>query len=556
MNINIQNAALLILTLITAAFLTSPILVALILLFFVLPGLVLSRLLPFQNLPWEVKVILAVSIGIAAIPLVTWLLKIFSLPLLSLTVIAFVALFAFAAARGIRRISFTFERRWRGFELLLIALLFLSLLSRLFPVNTLQVPPFADPALQGMITRIMTDQGGIPDTWSPFLPIAFNHQPGFASIIAWFSLLSSLPIPKLILYLTNIFHALFPFSLYLLAYALSQNRPASLISAALALIAIFPTSLFVAGANATVLMYPLAIVAAGTAILFLHEDTKQKRNGDAADLPTKLRSGIRHLLSYWNVLTALVILFAGSMLIHPTFAVFFGLIFGLYTLFLILQHKLDFIGRYALRLLLVFLAALVAGAIVAPFFLHSTPNKQLLEEQWEIQAEYVNPQHTISPYFFVEPIFFLFDNPQGAWYLELEKLSLRELFTHSVGILLSALFLYSLFFIWKKKDTTGYFLATLYVLFLALSSFQSVFELHFPGWNLLYPSRIKFLMVLPVALLIAFPFFRQSMRGFNIRHALLSLPILIIFLVTPYNLLVISRNLNALATLSPFSRAD
>lgn len=553
MNINIPSAILLALTVVGAAYLTNPVIIFLFFLFFVIPGFVLTELLPFRQLPLEVKLILNVSLGIALVPLVTWLFAIFSIPLTQTTVITFLVIFAIASIRIFRFSGFRIEKRLQGLEILLIGILFLSIFSRLFPIHNLQVPPFADPALQGMITRLILIHQGIPDNWSPFLPIAFQHQPGFASIVTWFSLFSSVPIPRIILFLTNIFHALFPFSLYLLAYSLSKNRFGSALCAAMGLIAIFPTSLFVAGANATVLMYPLSIVAVGSVILFLREGTTHLQKAERQlSLPRKY-SGFS---IYRNALLFFAVLFSGSMLIHPTFVVFFSLILGPYVVFLFLRRKKEFLHRYALQLSCIALALLVAGTAVAPFFLHSMSNENLLKEQWGIQAGYMNPQHKLSPYFFLEPVFFLFDNPQGSWYLYLENFSLPELLSHPVGLLMTTLFLYSLFFLWRKKDKLGYFLLALYLIFLALSWVQSVARIEFPWWTIVYPTRIKFLIVLPVALLISLPFFRRPVPWFSIRQTFLFLPLVIIILVTPYNLLSITRNLRALSSLSPFSQAD
>ncbi|MDO8470454.1 MAG: hypothetical protein Q7S63_00560, partial [bacterium] len=351
----------------------------------------------------------------------------------------------------------------------------------------------------------------------------------------------------------NIVPALFPFSLYLLAYSLSKNRAGSALCAVLGLIAIFPTSLFVAGANATVLMYPLSIVAVGSVILFLREGTSHfQKAAQQLSLPRKY-SGFS---TYRNALLFFAVLFTGSMLIHPTFVVFFSLILSPYVVFLFLKRKKEFLHRYALQLSCIALALLVAGTAVAPFFLHSMSNENLLKEQWGIQAGYMNPQHKLSPYFFLEPVFFLFDNPQGSWYLYLENFSFRELLRHPVGLLMTTLFLYSLFFLWRKKDKLGYFLLALYLIFLALSWVQSVARIEFPWWTILYPTRVKFLMILPVALLISLPFFKRPIPQLSVRKAFLSLPFVIIILVIPHNLLNIAGNLRALSTLSPFSQAD
>ncbi|MBI2452923.1 MAG: hypothetical protein HYV55_01720, partial [Parcubacteria group bacterium] len=155
MSINVQSVFLLALTVAGVAYLTNPVIIVLFFLFFVIPGFVLAELLPFRQLPLEVRLIVNVSIGIALVPLATWLFSIFSIPLTQATVIIFSALFAAAATRIFRFSGFKIEKRLQGLEILLIAILFLALFSRLFPIHNLQIPLFADPALQGMITKLM-----------------------------------------------------------------------------------------------------------------------------------------------------------------------------------------------------------------------------------------------------------------------------------------------------------------------------------------------------------------------------------------------------------------
>lgn len=135
----------------------------------------------------------------------------------------------------------------------------------------------------------------------------------------------------------------------------------------------------------------------------------------------------------------------------------------------------------------------------------------------------------------------------------LENFSLFQFLSHAVGIGMTALFLYALFYIWKTKNRLGYFLITIYLIFITLSSIQSSLQFEFPGWTLLYPSRIKFLLILPVALILASLFNKLKVQNWR---NILYLPLLLILLIIPHNLSDITKHLSSLSTLSPYSESD
>lgn len=536
---NIPSFIFLLTTLITAVFLSHISIILPILFFFFLQGLLLSRILLKMELPLEERIIVSSGLGMASIPFFSYAFKLLSIPLRIETVgvlFLILAFWSFKASPFVMPSLQNLRVSWRPnvFQLLFIAILLLSLASRLYPIKSLDVPPFADPALEGMVTQLIVQHESIPSTWEPFLPLEFRHQSGFASIAAWFSFSSSLPIPKIILLLTNIFHAFFPFSLYILGYALFKNRWQSLAVAALGLIAAFPTLTFVAGMNSAVAMYTLLPIAAATIIIIIQHHLEERPG-----------------FARWGTGVFFFILFAGATLIHPTFVFFLLLLLGPYV-GLLLITQWDLLKRTVRTLIPILAACALTALILLPLF-QSSPNKELLEEQWHIQASYLNPQEKLSPFFLIEPLFFLFDNPQGVWYFYLENVPWGQLITiYGVGILMIVFFFYALSLAWRSKNKMLLYPIILYLLFLVFSTLQSFFQFEFPGWNLIYTTRIKFLMIIPLALLLSFPFIQHGVKLLGFKFPLL----LFILLIIPHNLFSISGELQHLSAFSAFSDAD
>ena len=451
----------------------------------ILPGLLLVELLLPEDLFefWE-KIIISPAIGFT---LVSSLVYIFSLlnvqisgGLIAGIVVLLVASTLFYKRKDLSDLEIYFDDNI--YFLIFISLFAFYLIVIFLPTSGMDVPLFADSSLHGTIVRLFSNNGLIPETWDPYAPINFNHQPGFGSIVFWFTYFSELTIPKLILYITNIIYALIPASLFFFSRSIYKNWKYNFLVYFLGMASIFPLALFRSGSNATVLTYLLVPIFSGVVFKLLSKD---KINS----LKTTL---------------FLTISFSGALLIHPLFGVFMAFLF---VPFVLIKREWNFTLKISFWKSLII--ATVLACLLASFFLFSSsPNYDLLENQWDRQVEYINPQTKISPLFFIEPIFFLFDNPGGSqinesWYFYLEDFSIREIASYPIAILFTVLFIYAIILIFKKKFIPGFYGLSIYFLFLIFSWIQSYFKINFPGWTALYPTRFKFFIILPVALILA-----------------------------------------------------
>jgi len=251
----------------------------------------------------------------------------------------------------------------------------------------------------------------------------------------------------------------------------------------------------------------------------------------------------------------LTILLTGAMLIHPSFLVFFLLLMGPYVALFVFRRQ--HLKERAATVAILAVAFLCALLFTVPAVLQAPINRGLLEEQWTLQARYVNPKQTLSPWCFVEPVFFLFNNPQGAWVAYLEDATfLGVLTTQGAGLLLSGLFIFAIWLTLRDRNRLGLYLVSVYLIFLALSWVQSVYTVPFPGWQALYPSRVKFLIALPVALLLARLFATVRVEDVRLPGALLSLRMLLVGVIAPYPLWALATHLHSLALSSPMSASD
>lgn len=529
MNIEINpNVILFLSVLVLISLISSPLIMLLFLFLILLPGFILTKLFIKNIFSLPELLILSCGVGVAFIALITYLLKIFFIPLNSFTVfiiiISLILVFYKKELKTIKKIKIKYKKKFNLFSTILIIILFLGLFTRIYPINDMNAPLFADPAVSGTIARLIIDNQGIPDTWEPFLPIKINHQPGFASIVAWFNIFSGISIPKIILFLTNIFHGLLPLAIYFLSYQIFKKQFQSITASLISLIASFPTYVFIAGMNTGVLAYFLVPLAVGFSISCLKK------------------------IDYKNYFLIFLISI-GAFLIHPLFGFFYVLLFGSYSLFYLFR---SFNMKMLKKMSIIFsLSLIIPLLIVYPHF--SGVKNSLAIEQWNLQSSYINPNKILLPSFFIEPIFVLFNNIGGFWYLYLESIPfLQLLFLYPIGIIMGFFFFYSIYSILKNKNKKPYLIFVWYMLFLFFSSIQSYFQFQFPFWEFIYPSRIKFLIIIPIALILSYVF-SNNLKKFDYKK--LPFNFIILLLILPFGLFLITEHLSEISQ-SPLSDYD
>ncbi len=117
-------------------------------------------------------------------------------------------------------------------SIILILIFAITLFTRFAMVRDLAAPPWVDSIHHGLITRLMMESGGLPETYVPYLPSEadFYHF-GFHSTFTTFIWLTGFDIHEGLLIFGQVLNALIVFSIYLLVKTLTNNRAAALTGA-------------------------------------------------------------------------------------------------------------------------------------------------------------------------------------------------------------------------------------------------------------------------------------------------------------------------------------
>jgi hypothetical protein len=117
-----------------------------------------------------------------------------------------------------------------GLALTIVCLATLGL--RLAMVRDLAMPAWVDSVHHGLITRLVLEQGGMPQTYAPYLDIdpTFYHA-GFHANLAVFHWLSGLDLSTALLVLGQVHNALMVLAIYALTVTLTQDRLAGVFAA-------------------------------------------------------------------------------------------------------------------------------------------------------------------------------------------------------------------------------------------------------------------------------------------------------------------------------------
>ncbi|MHB0856981.1 MAG: hypothetical protein ACYC5M_05355 [Anaerolineae bacterium] len=114
----------------------------------------------------------------------------------------------------------------------LALILLLTVGSRVLQVRELVAPAWVDSVHHTVITQLIVEQGGIPDTYEPYLPVAdFHYHMGFhagAAVLAW---LTGLPTYQTVLAYGQALNVAAVLAAYALAVWLSSRRWAGVVAA-------------------------------------------------------------------------------------------------------------------------------------------------------------------------------------------------------------------------------------------------------------------------------------------------------------------------------------
>lgn len=203
-------------------------------LIFVVPGWALLNWLPRgQALGWPVKLGLAVGISLALYPLLflwTDLVGLHLGPLyawlpagLGLAALAYQNR-AWRPRQGWERLQqwARSETAWPDLALLLV--LVLVVMVRLLAVRSLDAPLWGDSYQHTMIVQLLIDNGGLFDSWAPYVPLdQFTYHFGFHSTAAALHWITGLPASTATLWTGQLLNVLAVVALYPLAHRMAAG---------------------------------------------------------------------------------------------------------------------------------------------------------------------------------------------------------------------------------------------------------------------------------------------------------------------------------------------
>lgn len=195
-----------------------------------LPGRLLLRLSHLdQNLDWGERSAIAVGLSLSLVPL--WMLwtSLINLPWGGISVkifcllLALIYIFLLFWPKSTRVSWATAQVSW---PMIALGLVFaISLAVRLAMVRDLAGPAWVDSVHHALITRLILTEGGLPDTYAPFLQVStINYHTGFHSLLAAFIWLTGLQIEQGMLILGQILNALAVLAVYLLAKNFTKSQ--------------------------------------------------------------------------------------------------------------------------------------------------------------------------------------------------------------------------------------------------------------------------------------------------------------------------------------------
>jgi len=223
---------------------------------FILPGYLLYSLLPFESEPDPVQhLALVVGLSLALVPLALLFFSTVGIAwngtrvLIAAVVLSIVALWRLAyTAPPFIPPNFGGERGGglcladRRFILAFLFIFFVSLIVRFLHIRNLVVPAWIDSVHHTLITQLIVEKGGVPQSYEPLLPIeGFIYHFGFHSLVAVFHWLTGLEITRAMLIVGQIINGLVVLSAYLLVKCLTGRRLAGLFGALIVgLISVMP----------------------------------------------------------------------------------------------------------------------------------------------------------------------------------------------------------------------------------------------------------------------------------------------------------------------------
>lgn len=125
-------------------------------------------------------------------------------------------------------------RKYR-ISLCLLCIFLITLIIRLIIIRDLAAPPWVDPVHHALLTRIIMEQGQLPNTYSPYVSADnARYHPGYHAMLAVFQWLSGSDMVSGMLIFGQILNALMVLSVFLFTVSLTRNSKTGLLAALIA----------------------------------------------------------------------------------------------------------------------------------------------------------------------------------------------------------------------------------------------------------------------------------------------------------------------------------
>jgi hypothetical protein len=302
-----------------------------------LPGAALLAWLPARgrSLPEHLATSFGLSLAFVSLAaLAGWILGV-SFSVLSIAVFLLLSAIAVAAAFIIRR-PFLFRRSSSALAALALCAALLGL--RLFQARELAFPAWVDSIHHALIVRVFLEQGGLPSSLAPYLPVPFYYHFGFHAAAAVVAALSRQSPDTVLLVFGQILQVMAVLSVYRLCMALRRDSRAALLAMALTGFVSEMPAFYLSWGRYTLLaglvLLPLAMAEA---LEYLHRAPRS-------------RTAVR-----------LALLTAGTLLTHYLA----GLLLAAFLILLVIFHARESVMRR--RLAVLALAASAGAALAGPW---------------------------------------------------------------------------------------------------------------------------------------------------------------------------------------------
>ena len=371
----------------------------------------------------------------------------------------------------------------RIFILLYWTIFGMALFIRLYPLLGLYGPPADDPKMHVLLTQLIVENHGFPDTWGMYAPKGYTNAPimyflMFHGICAYIHFLTTISVVQSVLIITNVYSALITLGLFYLSNHLFNNKKISLLAAFfVALVSNNPLRFFGWGGNVGLATYFLSLTTLGVLIkYFFYNETYE---------------------SHFDRILVGGLLLGGLISMHPLDTI---VIIGCATPFLLYLLAKQWSFQRSRDVLILCILSLLIG-LLSLYKLLLYPSSPVIQQFIiEQQAPFWKEKQILRP----EHIWALISlNPSVVNYflfLVRHWISTRVVLFAIIGVLSLILS--------REWDKAGFLLSwTTFQSFFIVNGPYGLFFVKFPQWYNFLPDRFLLGLALPLSILAGYGLF-------------------------------------------------